>query len=302
MRLPNLIICIILAILTGCASKEEKRKGMTEQEVYESAQKHLDNNSWLAAIQTLQTLEENFPFGTYGEQGQLELIYAHYRAQNYDETIANADRFIRLHPQHRHVDYAYYMRGLASFNQESGFVGSLFGADNTDRDPGGARESFEHFAQFIQRFPNSPYAPDAQKRMVYLRNVLARFEIHVANYYFKRGAYLAAARRGNYVVENFQETPAVPDGLAAMAQGYYLLGMNEMAATAVTVLVANFPDYPALNDKGEFDQTYYLRRLKRSWFSYATLGLFERAELNGFDTREQYDPEYWPEAPRPDAG
>src|SRR5690606_19092557 len=147
----------------------------------------------------------------------------HYRAQDYEDVIANADRFIRLHPQHRDVDYAFYMRGLASFHRESGFVGSLFGADNTDRDLGGARESFEHFAQFIQRFPNSPYAPDAQKRMIYLRNVLARYEIHVANYYFKRGAFLAAAKRGGYVVENFQETPAVPDGLAVMAQAYYLM-------------------------------------------------------------------------------
>jgi outer membrane protein assembly factor BamD len=303
MRLPTLIICAILAILTACATNEDKpRKGLTEQEVYESAQKHMNNKAWMAAIQTLQLLEENFPFGTYGEQGQLELIYAHYRAQNYDEAIANADRFIRLHPQHRHVDYAYYMRGLASFHRESGFVGSLLGADNTDRDPGGARESFEHFSQFLQRFPESPYAADAQKRMIYLRNVLARFEIHVANYYFKRGAFLAAARRGNYVVENFQETPAVPDGLAVMVQAYYLLGMNDMAETALKVLATNFPDYPALNENGEFNQNFYLKRQRRHWFSYLTLGLFERAELSGFDTRRQYNPEYWPQAPKPGAG
>ncbi len=302
MRFPTLVTCIILAILSGCASKEEKQKGMTEQEVYESAQKHLNSSSWQAAVQTLQMLEENFPFGTYGEQAQLELIYAHYRAQDYAEVIANADRFIRLHPQHRNVDYAYYMRGMASFHQESTFVGSLFGADNTDRDPGGARESFEHFAQFIQRFPNSSYAPDAQKRMVYLRNVLARFEIHVANYYFKRGAYLAAAKRGNYVVENFQQTPAVPDGLAVMAQAYYLMGMNEMAETAVKVLQTNFPDYPALDEDGKFDQTFYLQRRKRNWFSYATFGLFERAELGGFDTRHHYDPEFQEPAPPPAAG
>lgn len=303
MRFATLVMCIILAILSGCASREEKRKGLTEQEVYESAQKHLNNSSWQAAIQTLQLLEENFPFGTYGEQAQLELIYAHYRAQDYEDVIANADRFIRLHPQHRDVDYAFYMRGLASFNQESGFVGSLLGADNTDRDLGGARDSFEHFAQFIQRFPNSSYAPDAQKRMVYLRNVLARYEIHIANYYFKRGAYLAAAKRGNYVVENFQEAPAVPDGLAVMAQAYYLMGMNDLAETAVKVLSSNFPDYPALKDNGEFDQTYFLKRQRRNWFSYVTFGLFERAELSGFDTRRQYNPEFQKEveAPRPGA-
>ncbi len=304
MRFATLVMCVILAILSACATnKEEKRKGLTEQEVYESAQKHMNNRSWQAAIKTLQMLEENFPFGTYGEQAQLELIYAHYRAEDYEDVIANADRFIRLHPQHRNVDYAFYMRGLASFNRESGFVGSLLGADNTDRDLGGARDSYEHFAQFIQRFPLSPYAPDAQKRMIYLRNVLARYEIHVANYYFRRGAFLAAAKRGNYVVENFQEAPAVPDGLAVMTQAYYLMGMEDMAETALKVLAANFPDYPALTEDGEFDQTYYLRRHRRSWFSYATFGLFERAELAGFDTRRQYDPEFQDaEAPRPDAG
>ncbi|MCR6651078.1 MAG: outer membrane protein assembly factor BamD [Cellvibrionaceae bacterium] len=303
MRFATLVMCAILAILSACASKEQKPKGLTEQEVYESAQKHMNNGSWQAAVQTLQLLEENFPFGTYGEQAQLELIYAHYRSQDYEDVIANADRFIRLHPQHRNVDYAFYMRGLASFNRESGFVGSLLGADNTDRDLGGARDSFEHFAQFIQRFPYSPYATDAQKRMVYLRNVLARYEIHVANYYFRRGAYLAAAKRGNYVVENFQEAPAVPDGLAVMAQAYYLMGMEDLAQTAVKVLTTNFPNYPALTDEGVFDQTYYLKRHRRSWFSYLTFGLFERAELAGFDTRRQYDPEFQnADAPRPNAG
>ncbi|MBC6904645.1 outer membrane protein assembly factor BamD [Saccharophagus sp. K07] len=309
MRFATLVMCVILTLLSACATKppEKSRKGLTEQEVYESAQKHLNNGSWLAAIQTLQMLEENFPFGTYGEQAQLELIYAHYQADNFEDVIANAERFIRLHPQHRDVDYAYYMRGLASYNRESGFVGSIFGADNTDRDIGGAREAFDHFALFIQRFPNSPYASDAQKRMVYLRNVMARSEIHVANYYFKRGAYLAAAKRGSFVVENFQRTPAVPDGLAVMAQAYYLLDMKDMADTAVKVLAANFPDYPALKDNGEFDQTYYLKRHRRGWFSYVTFGLFERAELAGFDTRAQYSPEYQDEtefekieAPRPD--
>jgi outer membrane protein assembly factor BamD len=303
MRFATLVMCAILAILSACASREPKPKGLTEQEVYESAQKHMNNGSWQAAIQTLQLLEENFPFGTYGEQAQLELVYAHYSAQNFEDVIANADRFIRLHPQHRNVDYAFYMRGLASFHRESSFVGSLLGADNTDRDLGGARDAYEDFAQFIQRFPNSPYASDAQKRMVYLRNVLARYEIHVANYYFRRGAYLAAAKRGNYVVENFQEAPAVPDGLAVMTQAYYLMGMEDMAETALKVLSANFPDYPALNKDGSFDQTYYLKRHRRSWFSYVTFGLFERAELAGFDTRRQYDPEFLnAEAPHPNAG
>src|SRR5690606_15013316 len=141
-----------------------------------------------------------------------------------------------------------------------------------------------------------------------LRNVLARYEIHIANYYFKRGAFLAAAKRGNYVVENFQEAPAVPDGLAVMAQAYYLMEMDELAETAVQVLANNFPDYPALKDNGEFDQTYFLKRHRRNWFSYVTFGLFERAELAGFDTRKKYNPAFHEvepefeegEIPRPD--
>lgn len=300
--LPIVLTLVILMLLGGCASNGDREKGVSEQEVYETAQRHLNSNSWQSAIQTLQLLEENFPFGTYGEQAQLELIYAHYKAQNYDELIAVADRFIRLHPQHEDVDYAYYMRGLASFHRERGFLGSLFGEDNTTRDPGAARESFDHFTQFIQRFPNSPYAPDAQKRMVFLRNALARYEIHIANYYFKRGAYLAAAQRGSYVVANFQQSPAIPDALAVMAQAYYLLGRDELAEDAVQVLATNFPEYPALSDSGEFDQEYYLRNDDRGWFSILTLGLFERAELDGFDTRSIYNPEYQsrqPEVGRP---
>lgn len=293
--LPIVLTLVILMLLGGCASNADREKGVSEQEVYETAQRYLNSNSWQSAIQTLQLLEENFPFGTYGEQAQLELIYAHYQAQNYDELIAVADRFIRLHPQHEDVDYAYYMRGLASFHREQGFLGSLFGEDNTTRDPGAARESFDHFTQFIQKFPDSPYAPDAQKRMIFLRNALARYEIHIANYYFKRGAFLAAAQRGSYVVANFQQTPAVPDALAVMAQAYYLLGREELAEDAVRVLASNFPEYPALSRSGEFDQEYYLRSKKRGWFSILTLGLFERAELDGFDTRALYNPEYQPQ-------
>lgn len=289
--LPIVLTLLILTLLGGCASNDERQEGVTEQEVYETAQRYLNTNNWLNAIETLQLLEENFPFGTYGEQAQLELIYAHYRAQNYEELIAVADRFIRLHPQHENADYAFYMRGLASFHRERGFLGSLFGEDNTTRDPGAARDSFDHFTQFIQRYPDSPYAPDAQKRMVFLRNALARYEIHIANYYFKRGAYLAAANRGSFVVSNFQQTPAVPDGLAVMAQAYYLLGRDELAADTVDVLKVNFPDYPALDD-GEFDESYYLRNQERGLFSYLTLGLFNRAELDGFDTRAIYNPEY----------
>lgn len=297
--LPTLaLLAAILPFLSGCSSQEKKPEGMTEQEVYQAAQKALDSSNWQTAIQTLEILEENFPFGTYGEQAQLELIYAHYQSHNYEEVLANADRFIRLHPQHRDVDYAYYLRGMASFHKENTFLGSLFGADNTNKDPGAARESYDYFMELINRFPDSAYAADAQKRMVYLRNALARLEIHVANYYFKRGAYVAALKRGNYVFENFQETPAIPDALAVMAHAYYLLGKPELAEQSVQVLASNFPEHPALDEAGKFNDAY-LSTNERSWVSYITLGLFDKREARGFDTREIYNPVYQTEVEKP---
>ena len=293
MKTLSIVLFALIVISTGgCASNDKKAKGTTEQEVYELAQGYLNAKNWNSAIQTLQLLEENFPFGTYGEQSQLELIFAHYQAGNYEEAVATADRFIRLHPQHRRVDYAYYMRGLASFNQESTFLSSFFGSDNTNKDPGAARDSFDHFSQFIQRFPESPYAPDAQKRIVYLRNALARAEIHSANYYFTRGAYLAALNRGAFVVENFPNTPAIPDALAVMAQAYYLLGRNELATDTVEILAHNFPNHPALDESGKFDEKYISGEKDRSWVSVLTLGMFDRIETKGFDTREIYNPEF----------
>lgn len=279
--------CAIILGLNGCASNKEETS--TEQQLYERAQKALDRKSWVTAVSALELLEENFPFGTFGEQAQLELIYAHYQAGDYELSIANADRFIRLHPQHRHADYAYYMRGLAAFNKESSLVNSFFGTDNASRDPGAAINAFTKLSDFITRFPGSDYATDARLRMVYLRNLLARGEINVANYYFSRHAYLAAGARGKYVVENYQESPAVPDGLAVMIQSYHLLDQEDLASNAIKVLKENYPNYPALNPDGTFNYKFAGQLDSRNWVSYLTLGLFNKQQQIGFDTRELYD-------------
>lgn len=276
-------------------------KGATEQSLYERAQRFLKASNWTSAIQTLQLIEENFPFGTYAENAQLELCYAYYRAGDYDLAIASSDRFIRLHPQHRDVDYAFYMRGVASFYKDSAITTALI-RDVSQRDSGSAKESFNYFSQLLARYPDSQYALDAQSRMVYLRNMLARHEIHVANYYFKRGAYVAAAGRGRYVVENMQGTPAVPDGLAVMAQAYHLLGMQDLADDAAKVLAYNYPQHPSI-EEGEF---VYQKRIDdgRSWLSYVTLGLFGKREFVKFDTRDVFNPQYREsrEVPAPSQG
>lgn len=293
MRVHVLLILAGLFLLTACSSNEDKGpKYSTEKEFYEAAQKQLQARQWQTAIDNLQGLEENFPFGAYAEQAQLELIYAYYRNFEHEAAAAAADRFIRLHPQHRDVDYAYYIKGLASFTEGTGMFERFLPTDLTRRDPGAARESFAHFAQLLARFPNSNYAPDARKRMIYLRNLLARYEIHVANYYIKRGSYVAAVNRGRYVVENFQQTPALPDALAVMAQGYHLMGLDDLAAAPLKTLQLNYPEHPALNSAGEFDYEYSNVAGESSWLSTLTFGLFNKKEPQGFDTRHIYDPEW----------
>ena len=290
MKLLHLLLAALI-LISGCANNDETPKGYTEKEYYDLAQEALRFNQWERSIEMLQSLEENFPFGQYAEQAQLELIYAYYRSYDHDLSVASADRFIRLHPQHPNVDYAYYMQGLATFTQEQGALANFVPSDRSLRDPGAARESFSYFSQLLAKFPDSRYAPDAQKRMLHLRNLLARTEIQAANYYLKIDSYVAAANRGRYVVENFQETPAVPDALAVMVHSYHQLEMNDLKENALKVLVANYPDHPALND-GRFNYDYANRQPPRGLLGNLTLGLFNKDNPMGFDSREIYNREY----------
>jgi outer membrane protein assembly factor BamD len=263
--------------------------GLTEKDFYERIQTSLNASNWTVAISNLQLLESQFPFGKYAEQGQLELIYAQYKSGDYESSIASADRFIRLHPQHPNVDYAFYVKGLSEISQTGGFFDSFLPTDSSMRDIGEARGAFTTLTELLSRFPESPYAADARKRLVSLRNRLARAEIHVANYYFTRGAYLAAANRGRFVVENFQQSPAVPDGLAVMAQAYYLLEMKELADNSVEVLVANYPEHPSLDSNGQFDFERRLLADQDSWLDKLSFGVLKRIKPPSFDSRSVYD-------------
>ena len=216
-------------------------------------------------------------------------MYAQYKSTAYEDAISSADRFIRLHPQHPNVDYAFYVKGLSEISQVSSFFDNFLPTDTSKRDIGTARESFATFTELLSRFPKSPYAADARKRLINLRNQLARAEIHAANYYFSRGAYVAAANRGRYVVENFQQSPAVPDGLAVMAQAYYMLEMQELSDNAVAVMAANYPEHPSLMDDGSFDYDRRLLDAENSFLAKITFGLIDRAEPPAFDTRYLYD-------------
>lgn len=296
-NLSLMLLILSLSLTTGCSwlgwgdeeQTEEDSAGLTEKDFYERIQTSLNASNWTVAISNLQLLESQFPFGKYAEQGQLELIYAQYKSGDYESSIASADRFIRLHPQHPNVDYAFYVKGLSEISQTGGFFDSFLPTDSSMRDIGEARGAFTTLTELLSRFPESPYAADARKRLVSLRNRLARAEIHVANYYFTRGAYLAAANRGRFVVENFQQSPAVPDGLAVMAQAYYLLGMKELADNSVEVLVANYPEHPSLVSNGQFDFERRLLADQDSWLDKLSFGVLKRIKPPSFDSRSVYD-------------
>jgi outer membrane protein assembly factor BamD len=253
--------------------------------MYREAQRHLKNENFSLAVRSLQGLESRYPFGQYAEQAQLELIYAHYSGYEFAAANEAADRFIRLHPRHPSVDYAYYMKGLAAYDIEPGFFSRFIPSDDTKRDVSHIQTAFAEFAQLLARFPDSAYAPDARQRMVHMRNMLARNEIHVANYYFRRGAYMAALNRGKYVVEHMQQTPSVADGLAIMGQAYLLLGLNDLAEDSIAVLCENYPDHPNLTSGCEFDSVYTMDGLQRSWINRATLGLFDPPKPPQFNYR-----------------
>ncbi|TIH09845.1 outer membrane protein assembly factor BamD [Pseudomonas leptonychotis] len=273
MQVKHLLLIAILALTAACSSKEVVDENLSETELYQQAQADLDNSSYSAAVAKLKALESRYPFGRYAEQAQLELIYAYYKSVEPEAAKSAADRFIRLHPQHANVDYAYYLKGLTSFDQDRGLIARFVPLDMTKRDPGAARDSYNEFAQLTSRYPTSRYAPDAKQRMIYLRNLLAAYEIHVAHYYLTRNAYVAAANRGRYVVENFQETPAVGDGLAVMTEAYQRLTLDDLAATSLETLKLNYPDHPSLVD-GQFVPREE-EADTRSWLAKATLGLIE---------------------------
>jgi outer membrane protein assembly factor BamD len=306
MRILTPLVLSLVFTLSGCSWMgfgdedvnivESETAGFTESQFNDAIEANINSGNWPKAIQNLQALESRFPFGQYAETAQMNLIYAYYRSGDYQAAIAASDRFTRLHPQHRNADYILYMKGLSTYSESGSFMGSFLPTDTTKRDPGPARESFAAFNQLLVRYPDSQYAADARKRMINLRNHLARYEINVANYYFNRGAYIAALNRGQYVVKNYQRTPAVPDGLAVSAQAYYLLGMQDLASDNATVLATNYPDHPALNSDGTFIYDVDITGEDRSWLNQLSFGLAGNANAPGYDTRNIYNPIYKPES------
>ena len=270
-------ILALVTFLTACASSEKEKvpENLSEAELYRQAQQSLENSNYSQAVDKLRALESRYPFGPFAEQAQLDLVYAYYKNMEPEAARASAERFIRLHPQHPNVDYAYYMRGLASNTADLGLIERYVPVDMSKRDPGQARQSFNEFSELLQRFPDSPYASDARQRMIALRNRLSYYELHVANYYMKRKAYVAAINRGRYIVEHMQGTPVVEEALGMMVEGYQHLNLEQPANEALEVLKTNFPDSKLIGENGEFTGYKVYADVDPSVWNIITFGLVD---------------------------
>ena len=222
--------------------KHDPKSGWTAEKLYSEAKDALDSGQYDLAIKRYEILEARFPYGRYSQQGQLEIAYAYYKQNEPASAVAATERFVKLHPNSPNVDYAHYLKGLAYFNEDLGIFGRMARQDRTERDPKSARESFDAFKELVQRYPDSRYAPDALARMKYLVNALASHEVHVARYYMKRGAYVAAANRAQYALKNYPQAPAQEEALLIMIQAYDVLGMPVLRDDAERILRKNFPD------------------------------------------------------------
>jgi outer membrane protein assembly factor BamD len=239
-----LLVLVLLFGLAGCGllpDEVDETLGWSANKLYDEAKQAMSESAYEKAIKYFEKLEARYPYGRFAQQAQLEVAYAYYKQQEPASAVAACDRFIRLHPNHPSVDYAYYLKGLVNFNEDLGLLGAIASQDLTERDPKAARESFDSFKELATRFPESKYTPDASLRMNYLVNALAAHEVHVADYYMRRGAYVASVNRAQAALKTYPDAPANEQALFILIKAYDALGMNDLRDDAERVMRKNFP-------------------------------------------------------------
>lgn len=240
------LVILYIFFLAACSSvttdPSETYKGESPQQIFKTGKESLQEKSYSEAIKRFEALDIQYPYGEETERAQLYLIYAYYMKEDYPLSSAAAERFIRLHPLNPFVDYAYYMRGIADFYQNMGVLERLFSVDLATRDITQIQKSYHDFSLLTTRFPASRYTPSGHQYMVYLRNVLADQELHIAQFYYDRKAYIAAVDRASSVVAHYQGAPKVIDALILLTKSYQQLGLNKEAQEALLVLRYNYPN------------------------------------------------------------
>ncbi len=244
--LLRLIVLFILGAGSGCgllqSTQEDETLGWSAQRLYGEAKDSMAAKEWQKAVRFLEKLEARYPYGRFAQQAQLEVAYAQWKDGERATALASADRFIKLYPNHPNVDYAYYLKGLINFNENQGLLAFLANPDMTDRDPKSSREAFESFKEVVTRFPDSKYAEDGAARMRYLVNALAAHEVHVARYYMKRTAYIAAANRAQFAITHYPQAPSVEEAVFILVRAYDALCIDDLRDAADRVMRKNFPD------------------------------------------------------------
>jgi outer membrane protein assembly factor BamD len=237
------LIAVMALALAGCKStSDDETAGWDAQKLYSEAKTLMNKKGYDQAIKLLEKLEARYPYGRYAQQAQLDIAYAYYKSGEADLAVLAADRFIKMHPNHSDVDYAYYLKGLANFNEDLGVLGGVVDRDLTQRDPRASLEAFDAFRELVERFPNSKYVTDSRLRMQYLVNSLAAHEIHVARYYYNRGAYVAAINRCQSVIAQYPNAPSHEEALFLLVASYDKLGLDTLRDDSERVLRRNFPN------------------------------------------------------------
>ncbi len=239
MRSISLFILSLFLVACSDGVKDDPFASWSAQDFYEEATYSLKAGEFEAAIKHLENLEARFPFSPYARQAQLDIAYAYYKFEEPDSAIAAADRFIRINPRDPNVAYAWYLKGRADFTRGKGFMDKIFTRDISLHDNKSMHDALHSFSTLVERYPDSRYAMDAYQHMLYLRNKLAEAELHAAHYYIKRKAWLAAAKRGQYVLETYPTTPASREALSIMVHAYKQLGLTNLANDAQLVLDTN---------------------------------------------------------------
>ncbi|MFZ1325270.1 MAG: outer membrane protein assembly factor BamD [Candidatus Contendobacter sp.] len=244
-----LALPLLLAWLAGCSLLPEQideTRGWSAQRLYSEAREAISDGNYKTALGYLDKIQARYPFGRYSQQAQLDTIYVQYKDSEPDAALAAADRFIKAHPRHPYVDYAYYMKGRVNFERSNTIFDRLAPSDRAKTDTATARQAYNDFSELVQKLPDSKYAEDARQRMVFLHNSLATYEVNVASFYLQRGAYVAAVNRAKYVLENYARAPALEKALHIMTQAYVKMGMPQLAADSLRVLERNYPQSPEL--------------------------------------------------------
>ncbi len=261
-RALSLSTAALLVVLAGGCSLfsevKDETTGWSAEKMYSNGHEALVEGDYNRAIKLFETLEGRYPYGRYAQQAIIEGAYAQYKSGEPALAIAAADRFIKLHPDHPSADYMYYLKGLANFNEDLGFLGALADQDLSERDPKSARESFATFRELVNKFPEGRYVRDAQARMAYLVNALASHEVHAARYYFDRKAYVAAVNRAQFALTTYPRTPSNEEALVIMLRSYEALRLDTLRDDTRRVLAANFPNNPYLSGRIE----------KPSWWKF----------------------------------